>query len=1083
MKTRFLLICLGVMLSCVAHAQSTKITGKVLDDYNMEVVGASVIESGTTNGTITDLDGNFTLEVSQPNASIVISFIGYKSQTIALKGQKEVNVLLKEDVEQLSEVVVTGYGGSQKRGTVTTAISKLDDKVLNNAAFSNVGQALQGSVTGLRVTNTSGQPGSNPTIVLRGGATISGNNNGALIIVDGVVRESMAGISPDDIESMQVLKDAASTAIYGARANGGVILVETKKGSQGRASVSYKFKLGTNFARKGNEFLNAEDYIYYNRLGFKRTGRTNVDSQQGYGIGNNLFDIQYLDDKNAYLLNQGWAQMADPFYEGKTIIFKDYGGQLDKAVFDDAAMTQDHHINFEGGNENGTFSAKMGYFKEDGQIKNTGMKRFTGSIYGSYKVLPILTVNAGASYAWQTTPQLWIGQYEFFYRNRSQRPTWNPYLEDGSPAPGFGSGDGNPEYWHEKMHRKNSTRRQTYNAGFKLDLIPKKLTLNGNASLYHYDYQYEAFDKAYQTQNSSTPNTTREAVAQYRKRNQVQTNATLNYTDTFNNDHNLDLMVGGEYFNYHEFVMEAATKNSPTDDIPTLNAGSEYTKATSSKTGYRILSAFGRANYNYKMRYLLSVTARYDGISRLVDNRWGFFPGISAGWNVMEEDFFKNSKISNVFSNLKPRVSFGVNGNVSAIGNYTAYGLYDQTANYNGNTGFYNNSLINSGLTWEQSQTFEVGLDFSFFNNRLSFITDYYNRVTKDLLTSLELPSYTGFNSITTNLGRLRNYGFELEMKANLMNRKNFTWDFSANLTTVANKIVELPYNGNENNRQGGVQAFNPKTGQIEWLGATQEGGKLGVLYGYKQQSIFKDWDDVKKYANDRVDEVANLYGPGVADKYAGKPGWQPIEPGDVNWADLNNDGVINGLDRMEVGSIFPTVTGGFSTTLGHKGFQLYARFDYAVGHTIYNDLAARSMGQYQGSFNIITDVKKTWSESNPNSDLPKYYYADQLSKKNITRSNNGNTAANNNSSRFYEKGDYLALREITLSYNFPTLFAKKLAMQQLQMYVTGQNLFYFTGYTGASPEPAVDSTYGRGIDNGRYPTPRTVLFGLSATF
>lgn len=1072
--------------------ERTVITGTVLDTNKEGVIGASVYEKGTTNGTVTDFDGNYTLTVNNKNSTLVISFIGYKTLEIPLAGKSVINAELQEDSEMLDEVVVTGYGGSQKRATLTTAISKMDNKVLETAAFSNVGQALQGTVTGLRVINTTGQPGTSPDIVLRGGATISGNNTGALIIVDGIIRESMQGIAADDIESMQVLKDAASTAIYGARANGGVILIETKKGTPGSSSVSYKFKMGINYAREGYKFLNAEDYIYYNRLGYLRTGRTNVDTQQGYGVGNNLYDIRYMTDETAHLQNEGWLSMADPFYEGRTLLFRDYGGQLEDAVFNKSALTQDHHVSINGGNEKGTYAASLGYYDEDGQVNGTGLQRFTGSFAGSYKVLPILTVNTAATYSWQRQPDLWIGAYEMFYRVRSQRPTWNPYLEDGSPASGFGTGDGNPEYYRDKLTKLNGTRRTTFSGGFKLDIIPQKLALNGNASVYNEDHQEEKFNKAYQQQNSNTPNTTREASAKYRKRNQQQVSVTLTYNDTFANKHNLDLMLGGEYYNYHQYQLEAVTQGSPTDDIPTLNAGANRTKTTSDKTGYRILSAFGRANYNYDLKYLLTLTARYDGISRLIDNRWGFFPGVALGWNVMEEDFWKESSVSNVVSNFKPRVSYGVNGNVSTIGDFEAYGLYGQTTDYDGQTGFMNGfvesnklkGLINTKLRWEQSQTFEVGLDFSFFNNRLSFIADYYDRRTKDLLTSLDLPTYTGFDVITTNLGTLRNYGFELEVKANILNLRNgFSWDMSANLSTVANKVMKLPYNGNDNNRQGGVQVWDQKKGQLAWLGGTEEGGELGVLYGYKQEHIFKDWDDVRKHADTRVDNVASLYGPGLASEYEGKTGWQPIEPGDVCWSDLNNDGVIDGLDRVKIGNLFPTVTGGFTTTFGYKGVSLYARFDYALGHTIYNDLAARSIGQYQGAFNIIDMVKDTWSEQNPNSDLPKFYYADQLSKKNITRSNNANTAANNNSSRFYEKGDYLALREITLSYQLPQKWISKAYMQAASVYVTGQNLAYITGYTGVSPEPAVSTTYGRGIDNGRYPTPRTVLFGLSVTF
>ena len=1087
-KSIFLILC--ILCSIGAIAQSRSITGVVKDDAGEAIIGESVVEAGTSHGTITDFDGKFSLTVAKAS-KLIVSYIGYKAQTITLGNESHYNIVLKEDSELLDEVVVTGYGGSQKRATLTTAISKLDDAVLDKAAFSNVGQSLQGSVTGLRVINKSGQPGSDPDITLRGGATITGSNSRALIVVDGIVRNSMSDINPSDIASIQVLKDAASTAIYGARANGGVILIETKTGKEGKASVNYKFKIGTSFARKGYEFSNAEDYIYYNRIGYKRAGRSDVDTQAGYGIGNGLYDIRYLTDANAHLKNEGWLSMNDPFYEGKTILYKDYAGQLDDAVFNNSALTQDHYLNITGGNEKGTYSSSLGYFKEDGQIKGTGYERFNGAFNGSYKVLPFLVVKAGTTYSWSTQPELWIGTYEMFYRTRSQRPTWSPWLPDGSPASGLGTGDGNPDYYRDKLTSKNSTTKATYDMGFTLDILPKKLVLRGNTSLYQYDWQREKFNKSYQTQTSSTPEKSRQAEAYIQKYTQVQLNGTLTYTDTFAEKHNLDAMIGTEYFTYNQFDFEARTQGSPTDDIPTLNAGSDRTYTSSSKTAYRILSGFSRINYNYDMKYLVSFVARYDGISKLKDNRWGFFPGVSVGWNVMEEDFWKDSKISDVVSNLKPRLSYGVNGNVNGIGNYEVYGAYGQVSskNYGGLSGFYNSGLVNTGLRWEQSQSFEAGLDIGFMNNRLGFILDYYSRTTKDLLTQQALPGYTGFGSIMTNMGSLRNYGFEMEARANILNNpKGLTWDVTANLSSVANKIVKLPYNGNENNRVGGYEVATGRknadgTYETKWIAGRQEGGKLGELVAYKQNHIFKDWDDVKQHANNRIDEVANLYGPGMASQYAGKPGWKAIEPGDVYWDDINGDGVINGYDRQVVGNVFPTVTGGFSTTLGYKGISMYARFDYALGHTIYNDLAARSLGQYQGSFNIINEVQNMWSESNTNTDLPAFYYADQLSKKNITRSNNGTTAVDNNSSRFYEKGDYLALRELTLSYSLPKTLISKAGMTDASVYVTGQNLFYITGYKGTSPEPAVDTTYGRGIDNGRYPTPRTLLFGLSVTF
>ena len=633
--------------------QSETCTGVVKDGTGETVIGASVIVKGTTNGTITDFDGNFTLTNVKNGDVIQISFVGYKTQEIKYVGQS-LNIILKDDTEVLDEVVITGYGGSQKRAALTTAISKLDNSVLKNAAYSNAGQSLQGSVTGLRVVNTTGQPGTNPDITLRGGATITGENSNALVVVDGIVRNSMSDVNPSDIESIQ-------------------ILIETKSGKEGKTSINYKFKIGKNFTRKGYEFCNAEDYIYYNRLGYLRTGRTNVDTQQGYGIGNSLFDIQYLTDDNAHLKNEGWSVMDDPFYEGKQILFKDYSGQLDDEVFSSSAITQDHYLNITGGNDKSTFASSLGYYNEDGMIKGTGFQRFSGSFNASYKILPILNVKAGVSYVWSTRPELWIGSYEFFYRTRSQRPTWNPWNEDGTPAAGFGTGDGNPAYYRDKLTQKNSTTRATYNIGFTLDILPKQLVLNGNASLLNYDYQREKFNKAYQTQTTTTPETTRQAEAWVQKYQQVQLNASLTYTGTFAEKHNLEAMIGGEYYTYNQFDFEAKTQGSPTDDVPTLNVGSNRTFTRTEKTAYRILSGFGRINYNYKV-----------------------------------------------------------------------YGEYAQveSKNYGGATGLYNSKLLNTNLRWEQSQTFEVGLDIGFLQNRLSFILDYYSRDTKDLLTKQALPGY-----------------------------------------------------------------------------------------------------------------------------------------------------------------------------------------------------------------------------------------------------------------------------------------------------------------------------------------------------
>ena len=1070
-------------------SQNLTIKGVVLDETGQSVIGATVLEEGTENGTITNLDGEFFLTVAK-GKSLVISYIGFETQRIRVVNEKQLKIILHEDSELLDEVVVVGYGVKQKRSTMTTAISKMDQKVLQNAALSNAAQALQGTVSGLRVTNTSGAPGSAPTIVLRGGAGIESAGS-PLVVVDGVVR-SMSDINPSDIESIQVLKDAASTAIYGARANNGVILVQTKKGKAGHTQVSYKFKGGMNFARKGYEYMDAENYIRFGRLGRMYSGGsiTDIDNTRGYGAvygANNpeQYSIRYLDG-NENLLQEGWKQMTDPV-TGRQIVFKDYGTTLRDEVYKDPAFTQDHYLSFNGGSEKGTFAASLGYYSEDGTVKGTEYRRFSGTLNGNYKVLPILNIKGGVSFSTSTAPELYYDDMaDLFERMQSMEPTWKPFFDDGSPNYGYGKRDGNPLYWLDKLTNKNNTRKTTLNIGADLELVKDKLFLRENSSIYYEDYTRELFDKEYR--DYWNVNTERKASFAYQRTIQQQHSVQLEYTDTFKENHNFSAMLGGEYFENQYTEYSGSGQGAPFDDIPTINAsGNENMTAYSYREGYRIASFFGRVTYDYKRRYLFTAVARYDGISRLSDNRWGFFPGVSAGWNIHEETFFHNSPIANVVSTLKPRISYGINGNVNGISNYDVYGLYGQASGthpYNGVNGILNTAVINSQLRWEKSKSFEAGLDLGFLNNRFNLILDYYNRTTSDLLTDVNLPGYTGFDSFKTNLGTLRNSGFEVEGNLNLItNPKGFNWNFSFNASYVFNKIVKLPDNGNENNRQGGSQVWDPASQQVIWVGGYQEGHTLGDIYAYQQVKILRDENEVAQLAGNRIDMIAGLYGPNVSEADRQRYGLtKPIEAGDVLWADLNGDNVIDQLDRVKVGNIYPKWTGGFSTTLSYKNVSLYGRFDFAVGHTILNMVAMRSIGQSVGFKNIIADGLDCWTAENPDTDLPKSYYDDSTNKKNIYRDTAGSdiTSVDNRSSRFYEKGDYLALRELTLSWKLPAKWISKIHITDASLYVTGQNLFYITGYSGTSPEAPLVYP---GVDTGRYPTPRTVLVGASVSF
>jgi TonB-linked SusC/RagA family outer membrane protein len=802
------------------------------------------------------------------------------------------------------------------------------------------------------------------------------------------------------------------------------------------------------------------------------------------------FDIREYDATTAGLLSQGWDTVGDPY--GGTIIFKDHGGEVANIVFRNT-QTQDHFLSASGGNDKGKYYSSFDYYKEDGVIVGSSYKRFTGNINGSYRVRPNLEVSSGVTAS--TSSQLGVNGSEInnMYRNLALWPTFNPWIDSAhsKPNPGNGVNDGNPLYWLGKLDRSNEVNRITAQAAVKWDILPG-LYVKGTGSGYLFEELGQGFYKATQTYSqifSNPPNpgnVSRESYATFSRQFQQQFDGFIGYTKSFGK-HNLDAMLGVEYYDLKAFQMQVLGTQAPTDDIPTanastvFNAGQNYT----TKSDYRILSQFGRLNYDYDQRYLLTFVFRRDGVSSLPsENRFGFFPGMSAGWNIQKEQFFINSGLSRFISTLKPRISYGVNGNVAGLGDYEVQGSYGLQGLYNGNSGFLNTGIINSNLRWEKSKTTDAGLDLGLLQDRITLIFDYYDRKTSDLLTNLPLPGYTGFGSVKTNLGTFQNNGYEFTVNADIIDRPNgLQWNVSANASFNKNKILKLPPNGQPNNRQGGIQIYDPKTKQVVWVGGYQEGQTLGAVYAFKQLGIFKDQAEVDKVAGNRVDVVAGISGPNSS------YGSGKITPGDVNWEDVDHNDTIDSRDQVYIGNITPKWTGGFSTTLAYKGFSLYGRFQFATGYVIYNDYVARVLGNYQGTFNYIDLQKRSWTPNNEVTDIPKVYYADQVSaplgKKNYTRINNANIALNSNNSNLYEKGNYLACREITLAYDFSgSILAKTKVLSQARAYVSLDNLFYITNFSGPTPEPPVDGNGNiTGIYQGTYPTPRSVVFGVQVSF
>lgn len=1086
----------GVLLMAVVQAQTKKVTGQVLSgDDHSPIPGVSITIKGTSNGTQTNVDGVFNLQAAS-NAVLVFRTIGYATQEVTVGDKSTINITLNAESKALNEVVVVGYG-TQSRATVTSAVAKLDNQVLATAPRANVASALQGTVSGIQVISSSGSPGAAPLLLLRGGASISSPTS-PLVVVDGVIR-AYQDIAQEDIASIDILKDAAATAIYGARANNGVILITTKQGKAGTSQITYKFTAGVNKQRQGYQYVDAQQYIYYGRLGGFNSGRTlaAINSTRGYGLLTdpaNLasFDIQAETPANIGLLQQGWQDMDDPANPGNRIIFKDHSGEIANATFRNTT-TLDHYLSATGGSDKGTYFASFDYYNEPGVIVGSSYNRYSGDFNGSYKVKPNIEVTTGVTFSTSSQYGPLAGDANTIYRTLSLWPTFNPWLDvnNTQPNPGNSISDGNPLYWLQKTKNTNEVDRFVANAAVKWTILPGLfLKLSGSGYLSQtINQNFTAATQLYinifanpQTFN----NTTRPASASYSRNFQQTYDAILNYSKSIRKN-NFSVLLGAEYYDNTSFGNIVSGTGAPTDNIPTVNASTIFAAGSgnsSSDAENRIISSFARLSYDYDQKYLFNMVLREDGVSQLaIQKRIGFFPGMSAGWNLQKEEFFQNSPVSKIISTIKPRISYGTNGNITGLGNYDVQGVYASTsAPYNGNGAITNTVPTNANLVWETSNTKDAGIDLGLFKDRITLLFDYYDRVTSNLLTQLPLPSYAGFSTLETNDGSYQNKGIELTVKANILNNTDgLKLDVSVTSSHDVNKVLKLPYNGNVNNRQGGVQVFNPKTGQLQWVGGIQEGQPLGQIYAYKELGIFANAAQVASVAGNRVDNIASITGPNLP---AGAGGH--ITPGDVNWLDVNGDGIIDSRDQVYMGNIYPTWTGGFSVNAAYKHFSIYTRFDYSLGNTIYNDLVPRSLGGYQGTFGFINLINQAWTPTNTNTMIPKVYYADQVlgSKDNYTRGNNAGANLQGENSNFYESGDYLACREISLSYDFSkALLAKTHSVTQARLYISGENLFYIKKFSGPTPEAPVSGNNITGVYTGTYPTPRTFVIGVQASF
>ena len=1098
MKKDILLLMLCLFCSIGAMAQTKTITGVVSDAAGEPIIGASVVEVGTTNGTITDIDGKFVLNMN-PDGKIRVSYIGYQVQTIDLKGKTSFRIQMKEDSEMLEEVVVTGYGGKQLRTKVTNSISKVKEETLKQGLYSNPGQALSGAVAGLSVSQTSGNPGSTPTLVLRGGTNFDGSGS-PLILIDGQVRSSLSDINPDDIESMEVLKDAGATAIYGARANDGVILVTTKRGKSGRAEVNLKAKFGLNYFKNSYEFLDAGDYIYWMRMGYKNaymgdmkhpdgsavkawSSLSSLTSATPYGTGNAYFasdGVTPLDgnktssaiwstmkytDNLAFLLDQGWQTMIDPIY-GDKLIYKN----TDIADFNvqTPAFSQDYNLSVSGGNEKGNYYAGLGYNKSDGTAYGNWYKRITFTFNADYKLKEWLTSSSSFNFAdatWNGLPATQTAEANYFSRCLSLPPTFRGYNADGEMLLGPNSGDGNQQYNFDKFVRDQNTDKFTMNQSFTVNFM-KGLSLKLGAIWYYQEEKDESFNKDYLSSPGNKV-TSRSTSAYYDRTLDQTYNAVLNYNYQINKDHYLDAMAGFEYYDSYNKGFNASGSGAPTDDFMDL----QYTSKEEGKRSIdswhsrqRIMSFFGRVNYDYNGKYLFSISMRADGSSRFAeDNKWGFFPGVSAGWNMHRENFYK--PLEAIVSRWKWRASWGRTGNnnLSVANSRGEYKITD--TNYQGSVGILNTTLKNSQLRWETTESYDIGVDLGFFNNRLGLLIDYYNKLTFDRLYDEPLWSSTGFSSIKSNYGSVRNSGVEIELNATPIQTKDFSWDLG--LTFAYNKgvVVDLPDNGEEKHRVGGNFVYDPATGGTKKVGGIAEGERFGGRWAFHYLGTYQTEEEAAKAPND-----PNAQG---RKKHAG----------DAIFEDVNNDGQLDSKDMIFMGYVRPDKVGGIINTLKYKGLTVRIVMDWAMGHVIDNGFKGQIMGSSRNNNNAIKEaMTNSWQSANDGSKYPKYTVQSDYDYqyRNHMRWDNqiGSSASGStNNSLYFSKGDYLAFREVSLSYMLPLSWIRKMRLSAVEVFAGAYNIGYIKKYDGMFPEIYT------GVDYGIYPRPRQYNMGVKINF
>ena len=1066
-KRAFSILLLTLIAVTGAVAQSL-VRGKVIDDTGLEVIGASILVKGTTQGTITDMDGMFSLSVPDKNAVLQVSYIGYQTLEVKVDLSKPMSIVLKEDSEMLEEVVVVGYQEVKKKD-LTGSVAKVDMDNLLNTPVGSFDQTLGGRVAGVNVSSGEGQPGGTMNIVIRGNNSLT-QDNSPLYVIDGFPVEdaSLAStINPSDIESLDILKDASATAIYGARGANGVVIITTKKGKVGKPQLKYDGSFGFQNITKQIPLMDAYEFV-----------KLQVEQ---YPSDADRYYLTWHNEKGDILVDENLNPLKEtldyyrtaPQYYWQDEIFR-------------TAWQQNHNVSLMGGSEGVRYTASVSYFDQNGVVLESNYKRFqsrmnTNIRHGKWNAS--LTANYSRSVQTGSSTSLYSssGMNNLFYSVWGYRPV-NHLGKPLENLKNNGVDDAldmtNDYRFNPYMDLLNAYRKYYINNlqlnGYVAYDILKGLKLKISGGFTNDSRNSDQFNNSNSRYGSPISNDKVNATVTRMQRLTWLNENVLTYQTRVKKHHAINSLFGVTFQNSDYESYSFKTTNIPNESLGMagMNEGIPST-TTSLKSSWSMMSYLARINYDYKSKYYATASFRADGSSKFSKkNRFGYFPSGSLAWTFTQEEFMK--KMSNVLSNGKLRLSWGLTGN-NRVGEYDYYDMLAMlkakqgTYISNGSNSstvypFENNlnsvgiapiSILNEDLKWETTEQWNVGLDLDFFNERLGITVDWYLKTTRDLLLDAVLPQSTGFFSAMKNIGKIRNSGWELTLNTVNIQTKNFKWSSNFNIAFNKNKVLELA----ENQTALLTSAYFDQNYNAQPTYISKVGYPMGMMYGYIYEGTYK-YDDFYNSGGTytlRPDVPA----------YTGETNTQPGMP---KYKDVNGDGKIDSSDRTFIGRGQPIHTGGFTNDFSYKGFDLSIFFQWSYGNDILN--ANRLFFENvngKKDLNQFASYADRWTPENPESDIPA-----------ATKSSSNQVV----SSRVIEDGSFLRLKTVTLGYNIPTKYTKRWKIANARVYVAGQNLWTLTGYSGYDPEVSIrNSAITPGLDYSAYPRAYAVNFGVSLGF